>query len=281
MCQMIGGHAMGGPWFAKIDSPLPEARLHRAIQTALDTVEDAMSPWRPEAEVNRFAHCPPGSYEMSPALAEVLTCALALHGASGGAFDPRLGAEISARGFGPEGLAPLPPARLDLDGQLLTLSGPVRLNLCALAKGYGVDRAAQALRDLGVGRFLLNATGEIRAHGPGWRVALELPLPGQQVIFRKIPLEGALASSGNYLKRRGQDSHLLDGRGGAAPSGLLGVSVLHDSAMQADGWATALAVLGPQDGPDLARQQGLRALFVSAVEGGFREESIGFPAGLR
>lgn len=276
MFQTIGGEAMGGPWFAKLPQTWPAADAQQVVQGALDAVNAAMSPWRAQAEINRLGALPAGTAEVSEGVAQVLACALQLQLHSSGALRPTLGAEVSAMGSGPAGVAPTAPVQITLDGRQLYKSGPARFDLCATAKGYGVDQAAAGLRAMGVQDFLLNVSGEVYASGQGpkglWQVALELPLADRQVIFRKLPLQGGLATSGTYLK-----DHLIDGRTGTpvAP-GLMSVTVAHPSVMWADGWATALAVLGPDAGPTLARAHSLKAVFISAEEGGFREEMVGF-----
>ena len=58
-------------------------------------------------------------------------------------------------------------------------------------------------------------------------------------------------------------SHLIDPRTGRPVShDLLAVSVIAPTAMEADAWATALLVLGPEKGLQLADKENLAALFV-------------------
>jgi thiamine biosynthesis lipoprotein len=83
----------------------------------------------------------------------------------------------------------------------------------------------------------------------------------------------ALATSGDFVRRRDGASHLLDGRTGEQLSGALsGVSVLHASAMEADGWATALFALGPEAGMAMADAQELAVVFAHRTRGGARFE---------
>ena len=51
------------------------------------------------------------------------------------------------------------------------------------------------------------------------------------------------------------------------------MSVAHDSAALADAWATALLVLGPEDGYDLAKRRGLAAYLIIPAEEGNNERS--------
>lgn len=271
---------MGGAWLLLSDGRLPDAALAALVQRELDAVEAAMSPWRSESELNRVSAAPwDEPVAISAPLAHVLNFALYLQDISGGAFDPSMGGEVSQAGFGPA-RRPIARGAVRLNKQVLTRSAPVTLDLCAVAKGYGVDRVATALRQSGVMNFLLNVSGDLLAHGCApdgtpWRVAVELPVPDRQVIFRKIPLNGALATSGTYRNRRGRVSHLMDGTKSApVDHGLISVTVQAETAMQADGWATTLAILGPERGPALARQYCVSSIFVHEGADGFISRDI-------
>jgi FAD:protein FMN transferase len=86
----------------------------------------------------------------------------------------------------------------------------------------------------------------------------------------------AMATSGdyrNYVERDGvRLSHTIDPRTGRPITHhLASVSVLHSECALADAWATALNVLGPEDGPRLAEREGLAAYFlVREDDGTFR-----------
>ncbi len=283
MIKQIAGEAMGGAWVLMTASTLPAARLAALVQGEFDAVDACMSPWRADSEMNRISAAPPGRWlEVSRPLADVIALTLELERQTGGALGPSLGGEVSAAGFGPAG-RPCGAGRLELEGRSLRKSAATGLDLCAVAKGYAIDRAGAALIAAGVGDFLLNASGDLLARGTHpegrpWTVAVELPVPQKSVVYRHMPVQGALATSGTYRNQRdnGRRSHLIDGRSRAVVEhGLIGVSVLAETAALADGWATALAVLGPHDGPAKARELGLTALFLSQAEGGFIERAVG------
>jgi hypothetical protein len=87
-------------------------------------------------------------------------------------------------------------------------------------------------------------------------------------LYARLPLDDAAAStSGDYRQAivfEGQRfSHIIDPRTGAPiRHECVAVSVLAADAFTADGWATALLVLGPEEGLRLAEANGLAASFV-------------------
>ena len=226
----------------------------------------------------------------------VLTHALALAEESGGAYDPTVGPLVNAWGFGPHQRAFEPPSpaaveaararcgwrrvKLDPERRAAWQEGGTYLDLSSIAKGHGVDRAAQALDALGATGYLVEVGGELRARGlrpdgQPWRVAVEVP-DASDAHALALPLRDlSIATSGDYRRHAGSGdaryAHTIDPRDGQpVRNGVASVTVLHADCMQADALATALTVLGETEGLDLARRHGLAALFILREAGGFR-----------
>jgi thiamine biosynthesis lipoprotein len=142
-----------------------------------------------------------------------------------------------------------------------------------------VDLVAERFQRLGVSDAIVEIGGEVRAWGRNpdgrpWRVAVETPLAGERRAYALVELAGmSVSTSGDYRDYRMVDgrriSHTIDPRSGAPVShDLASVTVVHPSAMAADAYATALAVLGPEEGFRFAEQHRLAALFLERVPGG-------------
>ena len=156
----------------------------------------------------------------------------------------------------------------------------VELDLSGIAKGYAVDRISDMLTQRDLTEHLVEIGGEIRTRGV-WTLGVHDPSAGLAIrVHRLLPvLDLAMATSGGYRDFRpaaGEGrfwTHILDPRSGWPVERRTGsVTVLADSCLEADAWATALYVLGPDEGFGLAAQQGTAALFLTvgadgAVEG--------------
>lgn len=301
--QFFGGLSMGTRYSVKIATPgLGEAAVAQtksAVATALGEVVARMSHYDAGSELsllNREAVGRP--LPVSAPLLQVLQAAQAVHAASAGAFDIALGDAVQAWGFGPSSPQRRVPdgqhllalrrapgsVAFELDARTGTLRrhAPVSLNLSGIAKGYGVDRAAQALQRLGIGDFMIEVGGEIRtqglnSRGQAWQLAIERPDAHPQRALRLLPLQGkALATSGDYrnffMHEGRRYSHEIDPTSATPVShALASVSVVADDCMLADAWSTALFVLGPQRGFALAQELGLAAYFVLRRGGRFDE----------
>jgi thiamine biosynthesis lipoprotein len=103
-----------------------------------------------------------------------------------------------------------------------------------------------------------------RRHARAWKVAIRDPQTGGFYGAIELADEG-VATSGNYHKFFERDGvryhHLLDPRTGLPARGTSSVTVLAKDALLADGWATALFVLGPKRGLEVATREGLEALW--------------------
>ncbi|MFC4274046.1 FAD:protein FMN transferase [Achromobacter aloeverae] len=289
----LAGATMGTTWSARLVLPVgvAESVARRAIQSALDDVVAQMSHWEEGTAITRYNRAEVGWQALPARMLDVLDCGLAVARLTGGAYDPTIGALVSAWGFGPRQRAYEPPgaaaidaararcgwARVRRDGSHAWQDGGVLLDFSSIAKGYGVDCGARALLALGVGDFLLEVGGELRAQGlrPDglpWRVAIEWPDGGGHADHVVLDRQ-AIATSGDYRRYFQHDgkrhSHTLDPRSGRPiDNGTASVTVLHDSCMHADAWATALTVLGAEAGLRMANAQGLAALFVVRGEHG-------------
>lgn len=287
---------MGTTWRVSLAAPraMDIEHLRAGIEAVLDDVIAQMSPWEPQAHISRYARLPAGAaLPLPPAFANVMRCALRVAERSAGAFDPTLGALVDAWGFGrgqrndapgfvapqPEQLAALPLGWQHLhlgDDDRLLQPGGMQLDLCGIAKGYAVDAVSAHLSGLGWQHHLVDIGGELKGagfkpDGSPWWVALEPPAPDAALALpaTRIALHGlAVATSGDYRRRflhhgihQGQPlAHTLDARTRApVMHTLASVTVLHPSCMWADAWATAIMVLGPQEGLALAENQGLAA----------------------
>jgi len=226
------------------------------------------------------------------------TAALGVGEETGGAYDVTVGPLVELWGFGAGGRGASVPGeeaiararartgaghlRLDAAGGRVFKGADVALDFSSLAKGYAVDRVSDYLLQAGVSRHLVEIGGELRGRGtrPGgdpWRIAVEKPSAGAREPARIIDVTDiAVATSGdyrNFFEIDGQRySHSIDPRSGyPVDHDLVSVTVLHDSAMLADAWATALVVLGYNAASRLSGQFGLAAFFIRRSEGGFEE----------
>jgi len=284
----LNGATMGTRWSALFFTKpgFNPDQVQAALQAAVEEVDAQMSTWKPDSQLMRLNAAPVGDWVAVPErLGHVLRLGVELGRLSDGAFDIGMGDAVMAWGFGPvdaaaDGIraalsAPRRPAHevLEFDGAYVRKSAPIALDLNGIAKGYGVDRLAEVLRDHGIESALVGIDGEMRAlglrpDGEAWTVAVEAPDALKRTPHSILGLQdAAVATSGDYrhwVEVQGRRlSHTMDpGKGAPLITSPASVTVVARNCAEADAWATALMVLGPDAGADLARKNGLDALFL-------------------
>lgn len=289
----LSGQTMGTSWNVSIvptgDAPGQDDLL-AGIESILEQINASMSTYRADSEISRFNALPTGQwFALSPEFYAVLSTAMAVGFQSHGAYDVTVGPLVDLWGFGPQGLVDEPPAddtvtdvlervgldhlRLDGESQQLLKRSPVELDFSSIAKGYAVDAIARWLTAQGQDRYLVEVGGEMRlsglsARGDPWRIAIERPDSGGREVLQAVRLtDVAVATSGdyrNYFELDGQRySHSIDPRRGyPVAHDLVSVTVIDNSAALADAWATALIVMGYEEGMAVALEQGLAVYFI-------------------
>jgi thiamine biosynthesis lipoprotein len=302
MRHALNGPVMGSRWSGLFfaDPVFDPAPVQAALQVAVDAVDAQMSTWKPDSDLMRLNAAAVGEWRDIPAdLARVLELGLDIGRASDGAFDIGMGDAVRAWGFGPTAAdpeairaamrAPHRPAfdLLDRDGNRWRKTAPITLDLNGIAKGYGVDRLAEVLRDHNISDALVGIDGEMRAiglrpDGAPWTIAVEAPDRSRRAPHSILALQdAAVATSGDYrhwVTVNGRDmSHTMDPRRGAplltSPAS---VTVIAPTCAEADAWATALMVGGVDAGASLATRSGLDALFLTRDgAGGVQRLAVG------
>jgi len=301
----FNGLTMGTSWRVKVVG-LPDTISHssisRSIDSTLTAISESMSTYDEKSELSRF-NSSSGTdwFAVSEALVEVLGAANEISRLTGGAFDVTVGPLVNLWGFGPSGTVGKAPdenkielarartgyARMELrqaPAAIRKHEPGLYLDLSSIAKGYAVDRIAELLEQQGIEDYLVEVGGELRGKGhneraTGWRVGIERPTDTDRVVYAAIELDGSgMATSGdyrNYFEQDGQRySHTINPvTGRPVTHRLASVTVVTSSAMRADALATALMVMGPQEGYALAELAGIAAFFIVKADKGFTDRS--------
>jgi thiamine biosynthesis lipoprotein len=307
--QSLDGQTMGTTWSVKFVSETAPEPLRQGIQQRLDQVVAQMSTWEASSDLSRFNQAPAGTWQVLPAeFYTVLSYAIDLAKDTAGAYDPTVGPLVNLWGFGPDkqrreapDAAAIAAARERVGWQRVQLDptqrralqpGGIYVDLSSVAKGFGVDQVADYLDAAGITDYLVEVGGELRGRGrkpdgEAWQVAVQRPLENDRAddsVDAEYVLglhDLAIATSGDYrhfFEDHGHRySHTIDPRTGyPVEHELASVTVLHRDCMHADALATALTVLGADEGLEYARRHDFAALFI--VRNGDRFEEHMTPA---
>jgi len=281
-----------------VDNPLSLSKenLKKRIEEALNEVNEKMSNWYDQSEISIVNNDTRGKpIDLSQELFDVINISADIHNKSNGAFDITAAPLINLWGFGPNKSERKIPsvsevnAALELVGQtkLLKLipglnqlkkrNSEVLINLSAIAKGYGIDRVASTLKEQKIQNFLVEIGGDLitsgnNKNGKAWSIGIEAPKVESQIVQSVVKIKNqAMATSGdykNFFEKNGiRYSHIIDPKTGyPIRHKTLSVTVLAERATLADGWATAMLVLGHKDGIIVANKLSIPVFFISSHE---------------
>ena len=309
----LHGNTMGTTYNITLVAPPADtnlAQLQTSIQEKLEHIENIASTYRSDSELSRYnANLSTEWVSVLPEFCAMIAAAQEVSETTGGAFDITVGPLVNLWGFGPlQSEQELPTdeevaaaqqkvgnlkLQTDCEQSMLRKTiADVYVDLSGWAKGYAVDEVAALLKASKLTNYLVEIGGELRVSGHNaeqrkFAIAVEKPLQNNKMDYSVMRLSNvAIATSGdyrNFYEHDGQRySHTIDPRTGhPVTHDLTGVTVITASTAYADAMATALLVLGPEDGHALAEQLDLASYFLVRTENGIEEISTSKFAQLR
>lgn len=267
--QKIEGETMGTTYHIKY---LSNENLKPQIDSILIDINQSLSTYIPESEIstynkNMFVDI------KSPYFYPVFVKSKEIFKNTNGAFDPTVMPLVNAWGFGFEHKSQIDSTLIDsllthIGFQFIkakkevavnTIAKKVMLDFSAIAKGYGSDVIANYLKSKNITNYMVEIGGEVICSGTNqegviWRIGIDNPKYGEESgdqLSKITELNNvALATSGNYRNFYVDDNgikraHTINPKTGyPVDHGLLSASVKAKDCMSADGYATALMVLG-------------------------------------
>jgi len=301
----LAGDTMGTTFNITVVAPPAEVDLddlQASIEGRLEFIEAIASTYRSESELSRFNANPSTDWiGATREFCEMIAAALKMSSITGGAFDITVGPLVNLWGFGPPNRENELPTDVEIAAMLENVgyemletdcdsavlrksSAAIYVDLSGWAKGHAVDQIATLLDEQQLDDYLVEIGGELRVRGHNpeqqkFRVAVEKPIQNSEMTYTVMQLSDvSVATSGDYRNFFEEDghrySHSIDPRTGYPVNHeLTGVTVVGRSAAFADAMATALLVLGPEDGPALAEKLDVAAYFLIRTEDGIEELS--------
>jgi thiamine biosynthesis lipoprotein len=283
----ISGNTMGTTYLVKIITPNNNYEIEsieKSIDSLLIQLNKQMSTWDPESEISQFNNWNSKvPFAVSDDFLNVVKKSITISKNTGGLFDPTVFDLMSLWGFGPNPRSGFPDmedvnrvlehtgiGQIEItDSVLVKRNKRCKLDLNAIAKGYGVDKTFNLLNQKGFKNIFVEIGGEVKCSGKNiknknWSIGIEDPSDDgnyEKKISAIISVpNGAIATSGNYRNIVDLDGEILGHTinpqtGFPIQTDVLSVSVLSNSCMESDAWATALMAMNHQTGFALVENQ--------------------------
>ncbi len=272
-----------------------EEESRQAMMLAFEEIrriDGLMSVYNPDSEVSRVNEAA-GEFavRVSADTLEVVSESLRIARLTNGAMDITVAPLMELWGFG-NGENRVPPddelqeklllvdyrkVLADADSSTVRLDLPgMRIDVGGIAKGYAVDSAIRVMKEAGIRNALISAGGDIYAMGapPGkesWKIGIRHPRARADLLGILELKDRAVATSGDYENFFEVDGkrycHIMDPGTGRPVQGIMSVTILADTAAEADALATAIFPLGADKGMKLIESlEGVDGIMVTGSE---------------
>lgn len=265
--QRTSGNVFGTTYSIIYDD---SKEYQQAFDSLFNAVNKSLSTYIPTSDISKINNGDT-TVVIDDYFVEVFNKSKRIYKETNGYFDPTIGQLINAYGFGSKKeknnltetqirdlMKFVGFDKIDLvDRKIIKKNNQIKLDVNAIAKGYGIDVIARFLEEQDIKSYLVEIGGEIRCKGlknnKKWKVAIEKPnTDGTQSFQKTIELTNqSMATSGNYRKFRIDENgkkyvHIVNPHTGLAQeSNLLSVSVIADlDCADVDAYATAFMVMG-------------------------------------
>ena len=239
--QVIEGSIYGTTYSVQFTENIDKEEIHTLVKTELDRIDMVFSTYKDDSEISKFNNClsdpayPPKSFCFKSVSEEFITLfekAEIIESMSMGAFTPR----------------PL-------------VTGGQTYDFSAIGKGYAVDKIGEVLVKNGISNYFIDIGGEVSINGTKygktwtWGVNNPFNLDSSAYEAFEAPEDGiSVATSGEYRN----PGHIW----GEGPKDAVSITVIGENATEADAWATAMYVLGVEEGLEIAEKEGLAVFFI-------------------
>lgn len=262
-------------------------KAEEAVQECVQYIsglEAAISRTLEDSEISQLNNADGEPTELSEQTAEILSDALEIAQKTEGAFDPTVATLSDLWQIGTEdahlpeeqeiqdALAPVGYEKVSQDGTTVTMEPGTRIDLGGIGKGYAADHVVEILKSYEIERAIISLGGNIYAFGSkddgvDWKVAITNPDNEQEYLGTLSVSDTSIVTSGDYERYFEQDGkrycHIFDSATGyPAETDLRSVTVVTPDSTTADGYTTALFVMGHDKAIEFCEQNGIEAVLV-------------------
>lgn len=283
---------------------LADHDLEPELLAAMNCVDSALSMFNPASTISKVNMAHDTITVTDSMFLEVMRLAMKVSDLTHGAFDITVAPAVNAWGFGFKNSVPISQNTVDSlreivgyskiherNGLIVKDDNRIMLDCSAIAKGYGSDMAARALRENGCSNFMVEIGGEVvvsgfNPHGTPWNIGISKPVDDTLSMNNGIDTiicitDIGMATSGNYrnfyIKDGRKVAHTIDPFTCTPVShSLLSATVLAPTCAYADALATSMMVMGLDSARALVpRLPGVRAFLIfEDSDGTMRTEEV-------
>ncbi len=275
--KRIQGNALGTSYSIIVDTEIQEHIIIEKVDSIFEVLNNSMSTYKDSSIISKV-NLSDQPVNVDHHFKEVFNKSKEIWSLSNGYFDPTAGSFVNLYGLGPnttneriddskidsvKRIVGFDKVYLSNQNTIIKNDKNIFIDFNAIAKGYSVDLIKNLFKENSINNFLIEVGGELTARGyaennRNWKVAIQNPIKMNYLYTEIFLKDKSLATSGNYRKFRidpitgKRYAHIIDPISGETLSNsTLSASVISDSCIEADAWATALMVMNPSNAIDI------------------------------
>ena len=251
--QVIEGSIYGTTYSVQFTENIDKEEIHTLVKAELDRIDMVFSTYKEDSEISKINYCRTTAecngyllMENTPSAEEfkyLFEIVEKIYEDSNQAFYP---VDVAL------GHMNMPGSQSPID-------------FSAIGKGYAVDKIAKLLASNGIFNYFIDIGGELSVNGTKfgelWTWGVNNPFDLNSGAYRAFsaPQNGiSVATSGEYRN----PGHIWNGSGDVGKRDAISVTVIGDNTTEADAWATAMYVLGVEEGLEISEKEGLAVFFI-------------------
>lgn len=288
--SILSGKTMGTTW--KVQLLTQKKRkivyLKRTLKKTLDEDELEFSSWKIQSSISKFNKYKKNKlYPISNNMHNIITMAFNIGKKTSGALDITIGQLVNMWGFGPKKLPKKYPSIKKIDkthfftglkhiqmiqnnlGFFLKKDlENVKIDLSTLGEGFAVDHIAAILNKEKILNYTISVGGSILTKGPTKKIGIKSPISNNNTVHMVMHLKNkSISTSGSYLNyfdlEENNICHIINPlTGSPIKHNLISVSIISDTALEADAWDTGLMVVGFKKAKEIILKEKLSACLI-------------------
>jgi thiamine biosynthesis lipoprotein len=289
--KRIRGSALGTSYSIIVDTKVKEHLIKEKIDSIFEVVNNSMSTYSDSSIISKV-NLSDQPVVVDHHFIKVFNKSKEIWSLTEGSFDPTAGSYVNLYGLGPnttyekvdeskidsvKKIVGFDKVFLTNENEIIKNNKNIFIDFNGIAKGYSVDLIKELFEENSLENFLIEVGGELTSRGYAennrrWKVAIQNPIEINSLHNEIFLTDKSLATSGNYRKFRidpitgERYVHIINPLTGSPLSNnILSASVISDSCIEADAWATSLMVMNPINALDIINKiDGIEILLLTS-----------------
>ncbi len=247
--------ALGTKWEVSLPYKEIDSKLENKIKERIEVFDSIYSRFREDSLISKMSK-ETGIYELPADAKPLFDLYQRLYTVTDGSFTPIIGSALVEAGYDKKYSFQVKKLNkvsdfneaVEYNFPKITLKQPLQFDFGAAGKGYIMDLVGEMLQKNQIDNYTIDAGHDLLLNGydKPLRIALEHPADVKMALGVAVLASGSICASSGNRRKWGEYHHIIDANALQSPKDILGSWTTADTALVADGLATALFFTKPE-----------------------------------